>query len=333
MKYGIYGCEHNHIAIFMQEMRELGHTCVGIYEPSAGELAGQLCDLYQAPRLDSAEALCEAGAEVIGSSAINNDKIGIIEWSEAHGLPVMVDKPAVTDEAQLARLLAVMERGRIAIGMLLTERFHPAIVALKRQLVEGAIGELVAVQMRKPHRLAQAKRPAWFYSRERSGGIIVDLLVHDVDLLHWLTGSAPIARQAHLLKRILPEHPTFYDAASLQLLYESGVTAQLYADWHTPDSCWTWGDGRIVLTGTRGVLEARLGGIGPEDATPSVTRMTHEQGLTSIALELPGRTITEDFLCRLAGEESIIDHQAIAVAMQEAIAADACALTLAVMSR
>lgn len=129
-----------------------------------------------------------------------------------------------------------------------------------------------------------------------------------------------------MVKRFLPEHDSFYDAASLQLLYDNGVTAQLYADWHTPEGCWTRGDGRIVATGTKGVLEARLAGDSEKLQEPTLTIMTHEHGRRKLEMVELETTITEDFLNRIAGKPSIIGHHDIVSAMREAIAADESAL-------
>lgn len=71
-------------------------------------------------------------------------------------MAMMVDKPVAVSPDGLQRLKAVVGRENIQIGMLLTERFHPAIYTLKKQIVRGALGDIVTVGMRKPHRLDTA---------------------------------------------------------------------------------------------------------------------------------------------------------------------------------
>ncbi|MBO9606749.1 MAG: Gfo/Idh/MocA family oxidoreductase [Paenibacillaceae bacterium] len=347
ISFGIYGCEHAHIGIFVEEMLQLGHTCVGIYEPSHCRVALTLAEKYGLPLLEDKGALFEPEVSAIGCAAINNEKIGVIEECEAHGKHVIVDKPAVVDLAGCDRLDAVMRRGTIQVGMLLTERFHPAIYTLKQLIDAGRLGRIVAISMRKPHRLRPEGRPTWFFSKEHSGGILIDLLVHDVDLLHWLTGE-PIERiDGYMAKRILPEHPDFYDAVMLQALMGGGTTAGLYADWHTPERSWTWGDGRIFVTGTEGTAELRLNGdpfaraesgAGGESDAGNAPKLaggaaaqeealllltTHAEVAVRVPLQQPGHTITADFLRRIAGLPSCIGHGDIAAASRAVVDADA----------
>jgi|GEM_PF-466844 len=330
--FGIWGCEHGHVRIFIEEMLALGHECAGIYEPRNTALAASIGDKLKLPILISRERLLQPDVDIIGSAAINNEKIDIMEQCRRHGKHIMVDKPAVTDRQGCERLQNIVASGDIEVGMLLTERFHPAIHTLKQWIDRGELGRLVSIGMRKPHRLNPAQRPPWFYSKVQSGGILIDLLIHDFDLLHWLTGDEIVETNGYVGKHILPEYAEFNDTVSLQVLMRSGLTAQLYADWHTPDRSWTWGDGRIFVTGTDGFAELRLSGD-PSTLTETSASASAEgdavvlvtgrkQEMTRIPLMKPERTITEDFVRRIDGKPSVIGHADIVAASLASIAAD-----------
>src|SRR5699024_11207898 len=120
--------------------------------------------------------------------------------------------------------------------------------------------EIVSIQMRKPHLLKAETRPAWHFSKKQSGSVIIDLFIHDFDLLRWFS-NAEITKSYEVdSKNILIEDPNFYATASVQVTMKSGIIANLYADWHTSSKSWTWGDCRIFITGTEGNVEARLEG-------------------------------------------------------------------------
>lgn len=208
--------------------------------------------------------------------------------------------------------------------MLLTERFQPPIYTLKQILDSGELGPLVSIGTRKPHLLNPEKRPPWFFSKSQSGGIMMDLLIHDIDLLRWLTNSEVGHAEGFAVKRILPEYPEFYDAAALQVIMENGTVAQLYADWHTPKRSWTWGDGRIFVAGTRGVAECRLSGdpfaIG-DQVRPLLFVTTHTDQPVQVELDTP-TTITADFLRRLEGGDSILTSEDILASVKASIDAD-----------
>ncbi|ETT64551.1 Gfo/Idh/MocA family oxidoreductase [Paenibacillus sp. FSL H8-0457] len=321
-KFGIIGCQHAHIGMFIEEMLALGYECAGVYEPDNQTLARTLADRYGLELTGDRESmLADEGVGIIGCAAINDEKMDVMELCELHGKPVMIDKPAVTDRAGLIRLRGLLDRGRIEVGMMLTERFRPSIHTVHGMIRAGELGDIIHISMRKPHRLNPETRPAWHFDRGQSGGIINDLFVHDFDLLRWLTGREVETSSGYLAKHILPEYPTFYDAAGVQVFMAGGITAQLYADWHTPAGSWTWGDGRIFITGTRGIAEIRLEGD-PLLSNDEVALVITDQELRSLPLTAPAFSLSQDFLNRVAGEAGLITHDDIYKASEATVMAD-----------
>lgn len=321
-KFGIIGCQHAHIGMFIEEMLALGYECAGVYEPDNQTLARTLADRYGLELTGDRESmLADEGVGIIGCAAINDEKMDVMELCELHGKPVMIDKPAVTDRAGLIRLRGLLDRGRIEVGMMLTERFRPSIHTVHGMIRAGELGDIIHISIRKPHRLNPETRPAWHFDRAQSGGIINDLFVHDFDLLRWLTGREVETSSGYLAKHILPEYPTFYDAAGVQVFMAGGITAQLYADWHTPAGSWTWGDGRIFITGTRGIAEIRLEGD-PLLSNDEVALVITDQELRSLPLTAPAFSLSQDFLNRVAGEAGLITHDDIYKASEATVMAD-----------
>ncbi|WP_262687573.1 Gfo/Idh/MocA family protein [Paenibacillus baimaensis] len=321
-QFSIIGCQHAHIGIFISEMLELGYTCAGIYEDENVELAQSFADKFGIPLVKEKESLLGESVSIVGCASINDQKINVIELCESHDKPIMIDKPAVTSTEGLERLKAVIERGRIQVGMLLTERFHPAIYTLKKQIDQGVLGDIVSIGMRKPHRLDAAKRPAWFFSKQQSGGILIDLLVHDFDLLRWLTGKEIETINGYVSKTILPEYPTFYNTASVQVVMKECITAQLYTDWHTPSQSWTWGDGRIFVTGTEGCAELRLQGDPLLQKDTVMIQLTNQSPMGLVPLEQPKHSITSDFIRRIQGENATVSQDDILKTSEATITAD-----------
>lgn len=319
-QFSIIGCQHAHIGIFISEMLELGYTCAGIYENENHGLARSFAEKFGIPIVEDREILLDESIAIVGCASINDEKIDVIELCESRGKHVMLDKPAVTSPEGLARLKAVIERGQIQIGMLLTERFHPAVYTLKKQIEQGVLGDIVSIGMRKPHRLDASKRPAWFFSKQQSGGI---LLVHDFDLLRWFTGKEIEKMDGYVGKTVLPEYPTFYNTVYLQVVLEDCVVAQLYADWHTPDRSWTWGDGRIFATGTEGFAELRLQGDPFVQEDSVMIQLTNQESAARVPLIHPPCSITEDFIRRIQGQAAILTHKDIMITTEATITADA----------
>ena len=108
-----------------------------------------------------------------------------------------------------------------------------------------------------PHRLNAANRPAWFFQRERYGGVLCDLASHQFDQFLFLTGSTRadvVAAQVGNLHH--PQHPGLEDFGDVMVRGDDG-TGYIRVDWFTPDGLSTWGDGRLTIQGTDGYIEVR----------------------------------------------------------------------------
>ncbi|WP_096438592.1 Gfo/Idh/MocA family protein [Alteribacter populi] len=322
LKFSIIGCQHEHISIFIQEMLDLGHECVGIYEKENQSLAQKLGDRLDVPVIEDRDMLLTNEIDLVGSSAINNEKIDIVELCEKYGKHIMLDKPAVTNDEGYQRLEQVIQRGKIKIGMLLTERYRPAFYTLKDQIVQGKLGDIVNISIRKPHKLSPSTRPKWHFSKEQCGGLVIDLFVHDFDLLRWLTGKEIERTSGLVAKNILPEYPTFYDTATLQVMLEGYTLVQLYADWHTPESSLTYGDGRVFVVGTKGYAELKLTGDPTSVGESIMMQMTHEDPPEQVDLQTITSTITEDFLNQIHDNSGSITHDDILATSRATLDAD-----------
>ncbi|MDI4648262.1 Gfo/Idh/MocA family protein [Cohnella hashimotonis] len=322
--FSIIGCQHGHIASFIEKMLGMGYRCAGIFEEDGEDrgLAISLSDRFGVPLLGAIDDALAEDVSVVGCAAVNNRKIDVAELCEARGKHIMLDKPAVTNRAGLEQLRGIVGRGRTEVGMMLTQRFHAGVFTLKALIGEGALGRLVSLDMRKPHRLNAGDRPDWFFDHARSGGIIQDLLVHDLDLLRWLTGSEIADMQGYMAKRILPEHPGFYDAAALNARLADGTLAQLYADWHTPARSWTWGDGRIFAVGTAGSAELRLQGDSRSAREPMLLLSSDVEALHPVPLRRPPISLYGDFMNRLRGGAPVLSGEDVLLASAAAVDAD-----------
>jgi predicted dehydrogenase len=104
------------------------------------------------------------------------------------GKHVFLEKPiALTSEDADAIVRAANESGRVfMVGLVL--RFWPEYAELGRRLAAGELGQPLAVST---HRLSPpADWNDWMGDRSLSGGVAVDLLVHDFDQMNRLLGKA-----------------------------------------------------------------------------------------------------------------------------------------------
>ena len=94
-----------------------------------------------------------------------------------HGIHVLVEKPITETPEQARELVALAARRKLVLQVGHLERFNAAILAL-----EGTLGTPRFVES---HRLAQ------FKERGTDVNVVLDLMIHDIDLIQSLVG-API---------------------------------------------------------------------------------------------------------------------------------------------
>jgi predicted dehydrogenase len=109
------------------------------------------------------------------------------EAALAAGKHVFLEKPIALTLEDADAIVTAAERsdGLFMVGMVL--RFWPEYVELQRRIAAGELGRPVAVSA---HRLSPpADWNEWMADPAQSGGVPVDLLIHDFDQMNWLLGT------------------------------------------------------------------------------------------------------------------------------------------------
>jgi predicted dehydrogenase len=305
MRFGILGCQHAHIVMFIEEMLKLGHIFIGICEIDI-KLAEDLAKKYNVPLLSNWNELFALKPDIVGTSAVNNRKIDVIESCVKRGMHIMADKPLVTDMKGYERLLKVLNERNAQVGLMLTERFNPAVYTAWKMIKENKIGEPISFNFLKPHKLLEKSRPSWHFSRRENGGLLIDLLIHDFDLLQWFTQSNIEECHGYIKKTGYSEYPYFFDSVNIIAKTRNGVVATFEADWRMPDAYWSWGDGRIFCIGSCGRFEIKTVGDINMKKEPFVLSVTRDKEINTIVNEVISTTLTEDFLKRISGKKDVV---------------------------
>jgi predicted dehydrogenase len=260
LRFAAIGLEHRHIYDLVGELIAAGAECAGYCPQTTDQhvLRGFRERFPHLPAVERERLFDDASIAIICSAAIPRDRAAIAMRAMRAGKDVMVDKPGVTTLADLAAVeQATKETGRI-FSVCFSERFLVRACAVAARLVaEGAIGKVIQTTGLGPHRLNRAIRPAWFFDRDAYGGILTDIASHQIDQFLFFTGSpdAEIVASA-TANHAMPDVPSFEDYGEI-LLRGANAAGFIRVDWFTPDGLTTWGDGRLVLLGTRGYIELR----------------------------------------------------------------------------
>ena len=263
IRFGVIGADHLHLFQMVDRLVAAGATAVA-HAPNGG-----LASMYAGWRKESVERsaddiLADDSIALIVIAGVPSERAAVAVAALRAGKHVLSDKPGVTTIAQLDELRGELDgwAGR-PWTVLFSERFeNRAIGEAVAMARAGAVGKVVHVVGAGPHLLSAKHRPSWFWDDAATGGILVDIGSHQADQFlavavgtHGLSAPADV-RLAAVGNAACPDHPAMQDIGSMTLV-ANGVVGDHRLDYLTADGLGTWGDVRLTIIGTEGVLEAR----------------------------------------------------------------------------
>ncbi|HEY0946336.1 MAG TPA: Gfo/Idh/MocA family oxidoreductase [Opitutaceae bacterium] len=252
--------DHGHIYGMTNGLLEAGGTLKWVYEPDEKKSQAYREKFPQAKVARSLdEILSDREVHVVASAAVTSERGPLGCRVMEGGKDYFTDKAPFTTVDQLEQAKAIVARTGRKYMVYYSERLHNESGMYATDLVQqGAIGRVIQVLGLGPHRLSAPSRPAWFFEREKFGGILCDIGSHQFEQFLTYSGAtdatvtnAAIANFNHV------EYPTFEDFGEANLVGNNGASNYIRVDWFTPDGLSTWGDGRTIILGTKGVIELR----------------------------------------------------------------------------
>jgi predicted dehydrogenase len=289
----VVGLRHPHIVEFLRAAAATpGVALAGIAE-DVERLRAPAAAAWDVPVFASyRELLDRVQPDVVGLAVTNAAKADVAAECLERGVHVIADKPLVTDDAGLRRLRGVTARGGPRLSAMLACRFLPGYRAVRSLIDAGTLGEVAHLAAFGPHRLRPATREPWMLDDALSGGILVDLGIHYVDLLRWYSGEEAATVFACHGTRRFPDIPGFVDHGHAVVTFPGGAAGYVSVDWLTPEASPVHGDYRLDVTGTRGVCELRVG----HDGAWRLTVTTDDQPPSTMTLPPAETTASRDFL-------------------------------------
>jgi len=252
--------DHGHIYGMCNGLTEAGGEVRYVYDREAAR-AEKFCATFPSaqPVSSEEELLAKNEVTLVAAAAVPSERgpLGVRVMNA--GKDYFTDKTPFTTLSQLTDARAVVARTGRKYMVYYSERLHVECAVRAGQLIqEGAIGRVVQVIGLGPHRSSPATRPAWFWSREKTGGILCDIGSHQFEQFLAFT-DAKSARlvNAQVANYHHKDHPEFEDWGEANLVADNGATNYIRVDWLNPDGLRCWGDGRTFILGTEGYIELR----------------------------------------------------------------------------
>lgn len=154
-----------------------------------------------------------------------------------HKVNFLVEKPIAKSVGDAEDIIKKAKDTGIKMTVGHIERFNPAVIRLKNMIEEGRLGNITSVL---------ARRVGIFPPQIKDANVVIDLAVHDIDVINYLLDKSPDKVYSGLGKALIEKR---HDYANLFLRY-NGANAFIEVNWITPVKI-----RKLSVTGTKGYAE------------------------------------------------------------------------------
>ncbi len=209
---GVMGSNHARV------LSELpGVVLVGVVDPDRKQRE-QVARRLGCTAFADLEALMAHGVDAVTIAAPTQLHRDIAIACAERGIHILVEKPIAPTIEEGRDIVAAARRAGVTLMAGHVERFNPAVESVKRA-IKGQNILSIAITRVGP-----------FPPRMSNVGVVIDLAVHDIDLIRWFTDSEIVEIQPQTSSAVAERE----DIALLQFRTASGVLAHINTNWLTP---------------------------------------------------------------------------------------------------
>jgi myo-inositol 2-dehydrogenase / D-chiro-inositol 1-dehydrogenase len=175
----------------------------------------------------------------------------------AAGKHIVCEKPLARTTKQAQEIVNACLKAGVQLLVAHVVRFFPEYTLAHSAVVEWQIGKPVVIRL---HRGSyRPKKPAgnWFLDEEKSGGILMDLMIHDYDYARWVAGEVETV-SARRVTELHPDAPIDYGLVILS--HRSGALSHIAGAWAYPPPTFRT---HLEIAGDRGLIEFDSDGTAP----------------------------------------------------------------------
>src|SRR5438477_8730343 len=209
---GVMGSNHARVFAGLPDI-----SLVGVVDPLPAHRTRAM-ELVNCRTFAGLDELIAEGVDAVTVAAPTHLHHEIAIACIARDIHVLVEKPIASTVEEGEEIVAAAQRAGVTLMVGHVERFNPAVAAIK-QAISGEDILSIAITRVGP-----------FPPRMSNVGVVIDLAVHDIDLIRWFTESDIVEVQPQLSSAIAERE----DIALLQFRTASGVLAHINTNWLTP---------------------------------------------------------------------------------------------------
>jgi predicted dehydrogenase len=231
-----------------------------------------------------------ASSEVVDVCSPTSTHEEVVLAAIAGGRDVVCEKPL----ARTSRAAQSLADRAAAAGVMLfpahVVRYFPAYRDLEQRVRAGEVGAVRSLHLT---RQVASPREGWFHDRARSGGVVLDLMIHDLDQALWLLGPVRTVSAQRL--------DADGDWVRAQLEHADGATSTVEARWGPPEPGFATS---AVVRGGAGTLEHSATDVPAGVDDPYLLEL--RDVVDHLTSETPSRVSAEDGVAAVALAERVL---------------------------
>jgi predicted dehydrogenase len=193
----------------------------------------------------------------------------------AAGKDVMCEKPMARHVRDAEEMTAACEAAGVRLFIAHVVRFFPEYARAKEVFDSGQLGQPGVIRTVRGGNFPAPDTQNWYADFEQSGGVIMDMLIHDIDYVRWCFGD---------VARVFARGLTFSDVRDadhvlLTVRFQNGAVGHLEGSWAYPAGNFRT---RLEIAGDEGLLE-----VDSLDTLPLSVTLKQEDAALAAGVPVP----------------------------------------------
>jgi len=200
----------------------------------------------------------------------------------AAGKHIICEKPLARTMEQAQEMLAVCETAGVKLLVAHVVRFFPEYALARQKVAAGEIGKTAVMRLKRGSFQPKKTVDNWFVDFEKSGGMMLDLMIHDFDYARWVAGDVTRV----YAKNISGRHAAATVDHGLAILtHKSGAICHVEGSWAYPPPMFRT---QLEIAGDNGLIQFDSGQMA------AIGVHLHQKGGDAPDVPLPGSPLSED---------------------------------------
>lgn len=207
----------------------------------------------------------------------------LVMQSIAAGKHVVCEKPLARYLNDARAMVDAAQSNGVQLLVGHVVRFFPEYAQARQIVHSGQIGSVGVMRLtRCSFKPARNQPDAWFHDTAKSGGMMLDLMIHDFDYARWVAGEVKTVYARRIGDRF-PDAPGDYALAILT--HENGAISHIEGGWAYPAPMFRTA---LEIAGSQGLIEHPAG-----SSTPIGVHL-HQAAANDVDIAVPSSPLAQD---------------------------------------